>query len=122
MWAGSRSRYFTFSLLLMFLFVLFFNQPYVPRTARSSPAGLVVLGMFGFYWGEALVQQVHSDWDSVLTQTLLYTPSILHIVYTNMLATVYRTVAKFLTEFGKDMVQTTLFQFSIQWDNVTTWW
>uniref|UniRef100_A0A3P8W236 Anoctamin n=2 Tax=Cynoglossus semilaevis TaxID=244447 RepID=A0A3P8W236_CYNSE len=61
--------------------------------------GLVVLGMFGFYWGEALVQQVHSDWDSVLTQTLLYTPSILHIVYTNMLATVYRTVAKFLTEF-----------------------
>ncbi|XP_017290161.1 anoctamin-10 [Kryptolebias marmoratus] len=61
--------------------------------------GLVVLGMTCFYWGEARVQQLHKDWDSLLSQTLLYVPSVLHIVYTNMLATVYRTVAQTLTEY-----------------------
>lgn len=61
--------------------------------------GLVVLGMIGFYWGEAQVQQLSTDWDSLLSQTLIYLPSVLHIVYTNVLATVYRTVAQSLTEF-----------------------
>ncbi|XP_033489932.2 anoctamin-10 [Epinephelus lanceolatus] len=61
--------------------------------------GLVILGMIGFYWGEAQVQQLNTDWDSLLSQTLIYMPSVLHIVYTNMLATVYRTVALSLTEF-----------------------
>ncbi|XP_035521402.1 anoctamin-10 [Morone saxatilis] len=60
--------------------------------------GLVVLGMLCFYWGEAQVQQLHRDWDSLLSQTLLYMPSVLHIVYTNMLSTVYKTVAQSLTE------------------------
>ncbi|XP_075938411.1 anoctamin-10 [Anarhichas minor] len=61
--------------------------------------GLVVLGMLCFYWGEAQVQELHKDWDSLLSQTLLYVPSVLHISYTNVLATVYRTVAKSLTEY-----------------------
>ncbi|XP_058502352.1 anoctamin-10 [Solea solea] len=61
--------------------------------------GLVILGMLGFYWGEAQVQQLHTDWDSLVSQTLLYMPSVLHIVYTNMLATVYKTVARALTEY-----------------------
>ncbi|XP_054475746.1 anoctamin-10 [Anoplopoma fimbria] len=61
--------------------------------------GLVILGMLCFYWGEAQVQQLHGDWDSLLSQTLLYVPSVLHILYTNVLATVYRTVAKSLTEY-----------------------
>ncbi|XP_068567722.1 anoctamin-10 [Cebidichthys violaceus] len=61
--------------------------------------GLVVLGMLCFYWGEAQVQELHRDWDSLLSQTLLYVPSVLHISYTNVLATVYRTVAKSLTEY-----------------------
>ncbi|XP_029951269.1 anoctamin-10 [Salarias fasciatus] len=61
--------------------------------------GLVVFGMTGFYWGEALAQQLTEDWGSLLSQTLLFLPSILHIVYTNMLATAYRKVAQFLTEF-----------------------
>lgn len=61
--------------------------------------GLVVVGMVLFYWGEAQVKQIHSDWDSLWTQTLLYLPSVLHIVYTNVLATVYRTVAQALTEY-----------------------
>ncbi|XP_053740591.1 anoctamin-10 isoform X5 [Synchiropus splendidus] len=61
--------------------------------------GLVVFGMMCFYWGEAQVQQLHQDWDSMLSQTLLYMPSVLHIVYTNMLATVYKIVAQSLTEF-----------------------
>ncbi|KAM9351596.1 anoctamin-10 [Symphorus nematophorus] len=61
--------------------------------------GLVVLGMLGFYWGEAQVQELHKDWDSLLSQTLLYMPSVLHIVYTNVLATVYKTVAQSLTEY-----------------------
>ncbi|KAM4619415.1 anoctamin-10 isoform 2-T3 [Polymixia lowei] len=61
--------------------------------------GLVVLGMLGFYWGEAQVQQLHQDWDSMLSQVLLYMPSVAHIVYTNVLGTVYRTVALSLTEF-----------------------
>lgn len=57
--------------------------------------------MTGFYWGEAQVQQLNKDWDSLLSQTLIYMPSVLHIVYTNVLATVYRTVALSLTEFGE---------------------
>lgn len=61
--------------------------------------GLVVLGMLCFYWGEAQVQELHKDWDSLLSQTLLYMPSVLHIVYTNVLATVYKTVAQSLTEY-----------------------
>ncbi|XP_077452034.1 anoctamin-10 isoform X1 [Stigmatopora argus] len=61
--------------------------------------GMVVLGMLGFYWGESLVMWLHSEWDSVVSQTLLYLPSVLHIVYTNVLATVYKTVAQSLTEF-----------------------
>ncbi|XP_069385039.1 anoctamin-10 isoform X2 [Paralichthys olivaceus] len=61
--------------------------------------GLVVLGMLCFYWAEAQVQQLNKDWESMLSQTLLYVPSVLHIVYTNMLATVYKTVAQRLTEY-----------------------
>ncbi|XP_073328600.1 anoctamin-10 [Pagrus major] len=61
--------------------------------------GLVVLGMLCFYWGEAQVQELHKDWDSLLSQTLLYMPSVLHIVYTNVLATVYKMVAQSLTEY-----------------------
>uniref|UniRef100_A0A3B4ZQR1 Anoctamin n=1 Tax=Stegastes partitus TaxID=144197 RepID=A0A3B4ZQR1_9TELE len=61
--------------------------------------GLVVLGMLCFYWAEAQVQQLHKDWESLLTQTLLFMPSVLHIVYTNVLATVYKTVAQSLTEY-----------------------
>lgn len=60
---------------------------------------LVVLGMLCFYWGEAQVNQLHQNWDSLLSQTLLYAPSVLHIVFTNVLATVYKTVAQFLTEY-----------------------
>ncbi|XP_038161525.1 anoctamin-10 [Cyprinodon tularosa] len=61
--------------------------------------GLVVLGMTCFYWAEASVQQLHKDWDSMMSQALLFVPSVLHIVYTNMLATVYRTLARSLTEY-----------------------
>lgn len=65
------------------------------------PAGLVVLGMMCFYWGEAQVKQLHKDWNSLLSQALLYIPSVLHIVYTNMLGNVYRNVAQSLTEYGE---------------------
>ncbi|XP_041795392.1 anoctamin-10 [Chelmon rostratus] len=61
--------------------------------------GLVVVGMLCFYWGEAQAQELQKDWDSLLAQTLLYVPSVLHIVYTNVLATAYRKVAQSLTEF-----------------------
>ncbi|KAJ0069557.1 hypothetical protein NL108_008513, partial [Boleophthalmus pectinirostris] len=61
--------------------------------------GLVVLGMMMFYWGEAQVKRIHADYDSLLSQTFLYLPSVLHIVYTNVLATVYKTVAEALTEY-----------------------
>ncbi|XP_068595448.1 anoctamin-10 [Brachionichthys hirsutus] len=61
--------------------------------------GMVVGGMLCFYWGEAQVQELHNEWDSLLSQTIVYLPSILHIVYTNVLATVYRRVAQTLTEF-----------------------
>lgn len=69
--------------------------------AMFPSTGLVVVGMLCFYWGEAQVQELHKDWDSLLSQTLLYVPSVLHIVYTNMLATVYKTVAQALTEYGE---------------------
>ncbi|XP_061891860.1 anoctamin-10 [Entelurus aequoreus] len=61
--------------------------------------GLVVLGMLCFYWAEDQVQQLHLGWDSLVSQTLLYMPSVLHILYTNVLATFYKTVAASLTEF-----------------------
>ncbi|XP_061631223.1 anoctamin-10 [Phyllopteryx taeniolatus] len=61
--------------------------------------GMVVLGMLCFYWGENQVMWLHEEWDSMVSQTLLYAPSVLHIVYTNVLATVYKTVAQSLTEF-----------------------
>ncbi|KAK2918217.1 anoctamin-10 [Channa argus] len=61
--------------------------------------GLVVLGMVCFYWGETQVKQIHKEWNSLVSQPLLYLPSMIHIVYTNMLATVYRTVAQSLTEY-----------------------
>jgi len=57
--------------------------------------------MMCFYWGEAQVQQLHSDWDSLLSQALLYAPSVLHIAYANALGTVYWTVARSLTEYGE---------------------
>ncbi|CAB1425195.1 unnamed protein product, partial [Pleuronectes platessa] len=61
--------------------------------------GLVVLGMLCFYWAEAQVQQLNRDWDSMLSQTLLYVPSVLHILYTNMLGTAYKRAAQKLTEY-----------------------
>ncbi|KAK6320335.1 anoctamin-10 [Coregonus clupeaformis] len=61
--------------------------------------GLVVLGMTGFYHGEALAQGFHQDSGSLFSGALLYLPSVAHIVYTNMLGNVYRTVAMQLTEW-----------------------
>ncbi|CAL8358515.1 unnamed protein product [Lota lota] len=40
--------------------------------------GLVVLGMLGFYWAEAQVQTLHTEWDSLLSSVLLYLPSVAH--------------------------------------------
>ncbi|XP_065812824.1 anoctamin-10 isoform X1 [Labrus bergylta] len=60
---------------------------------------LVVLGMLCFYWGEAKMQKLHKDWDSLLSQTFLYMPSVVHIVFTNVLATIYKKVALSLTEY-----------------------
>lgn len=67
--------------------------------------------MLCFYWGEAQVQQLHRDWDSLLSQTLLYVPSVLHIVYTNVLATVYKTAALSLTEYGEERGGQGMIQF-----------
>ncbi|KAL0968243.1 hypothetical protein UPYG_G00264240 [Umbra pygmaea] len=61
--------------------------------------GLVVLGMTGFYYGEALAKGFHQDSDSWFSKGLLYLPSMVHIVYTNMLGNVYSTVAMQLTEW-----------------------
>lgn len=61
--------------------------------------GLVVLGMVGFYQAEALGKQLHQAWGSLLSGALLYLPSMLHIVYTNMLSTLYGRVAVKLTEY-----------------------
>ncbi|XP_062246771.1 anoctamin-10 [Platichthys flesus] len=61
--------------------------------------GLVVLGMLCFYWAEAQVQQLNRDWDSMLSLMLLYVPSVLHILYTNMLGTAYKKAAQNLTEY-----------------------
>ncbi|XP_067091624.1 anoctamin-10 [Osmerus mordax] len=61
--------------------------------------GLVLMGMAGFYQGETLAKQLHQDWGSLLSGALLYLPSMLHIVYTNMLSTLYGRVALKLTEW-----------------------
>ncbi|XP_028843365.1 anoctamin-10 isoform X2 [Denticeps clupeoides] len=61
--------------------------------------GLVVLGMVGFYHGEAMVKNLHQSSGTLLTTVLLYLPSMLHILYTNMLSTLYQRVALSLTEW-----------------------
>uniref|UniRef100_A0A3Q2R1T8 Anoctamin n=1 Tax=Fundulus heteroclitus TaxID=8078 RepID=A0A3Q2R1T8_FUNHE len=105
--------FYTWSLLppaILGIFIAYFSSMNGPLLSAKEPqvfvthvtirpAGLVVLGMMCFYWAEARVQQLHKDWDSMISQALLYTPSVLHIVYTNMLATVYKTVATSLTEY-----------------------
>lgn len=63
--------------------------------------GLVVLGMVGFYYCESTMSAIHKASGSIITATLSYLPSIIHIVYTNMLGNAYRTVALKLTEWGK---------------------
>lgn len=64
-------------------------------------AGFVVVGMLGFYWGEAQVQELFKDSDSMMSMMWLYAPSVLHVAYTNVLATTYRVVAQALTDFGR---------------------
>lgn len=64
-------------------------------------AGFVVVGMLCFYWGEAQVKELFKDSDSIMSMMWLYAPSVLHVVYTNVLATAYRVVAKALTDFGR---------------------
>ncbi|XP_026991433.1 anoctamin-10 [Tachysurus fulvidraco] len=61
--------------------------------------GLVVLGMMGFYYIENIMASIHKASGSLITATLSYLPSIIHIVYTNMLGNAYRTVALQLTEW-----------------------
>lgn len=64
--------------------------------------------MLCFYWGEAQVQELFKDSDSIMSMMWLYAPSVLHVVYTNVLATVYRVVAQALTDFGrKSLLQVT---------------
>lgn len=64
--------------------------------------------MLCFYWGEAQVQELFKDSDSMMSMMWLYAPSVLHVVYTNVLATAYRVVAQALTDFGrKKLVQVT---------------
>lgn len=64
-------------------------------------AGLVIIGMLCFYWGESQVQELYKDSDSLVSMMWLYMPSMLHVTYTNVLATIYRVVAQALTDFGK---------------------
>ncbi|KAJ8333674.1 hypothetical protein SKAU_G00409930 [Synaphobranchus kaupii] len=61
--------------------------------------GMVVLGIAGFYSGEAFVQDLHANHDSMLTAGLLYVPSLVHILCVNVLGTVYSKVALLLTEW-----------------------
>ncbi|XP_064191976.1 anoctamin-10 [Anguilla rostrata] len=61
--------------------------------------GMVVLGIAGFYSGEALVQGLHAERGSILTAGLLYVPSLVHILYVNVLGSVYSKVALLLTEY-----------------------
>ncbi|XP_062856918.1 anoctamin-10 isoform X2 [Trichomycterus rosablanca] len=60
---------------------------------------LVVLGMVGFYYCESTMSAFHKAHGSIITAALSYSPSIIHIVYTNMLGNVYRSVALRLTEW-----------------------
>ncbi|KAJ8247450.1 hypothetical protein GJAV_G00246520 [Gymnothorax javanicus] len=61
--------------------------------------GMVVLGIAGFYSGEAMVQELNNESDSWLTTGLLYVPSIVHIVYVNVLGMIYGKVVVVLTEW-----------------------
>lgn len=47
------------------------------------------------------MKELFKDSDSIMSMMWLYAPSVLHVVYTNVLATAYRVVAKALTDFGR---------------------
>ncbi|XP_048828277.1 anoctamin-10 isoform X2 [Brienomyrus brachyistius] len=60
---------------------------------------LVALGMASFYYCEALAQNFYKSYDSWLMTPVLYLPSVAHIVYGNMLGTLYNNVALALSEW-----------------------
>ncbi|XP_054633209.1 anoctamin-10 isoform X2 [Dunckerocampus dactyliophorus] len=99
----SVNAYFGSTVGFYFSFLDFYTWSLLPPAIMGLSityfSRLVVLGMLCFYWGEHQAMRLHEDWDSLVSQTLLYAPSVLHIVYTNVLATVYKTVAQSLTEF-----------------------
>ncbi|KAM3870245.1 anoctamin-10 [Diretmus argenteus] len=59
--------------------------------------GLVYLGIFAFYWGEDQVKLLKQD--SLLSQAMVFLPSLGHVTYTNVLALVFPRVALRLTEY-----------------------
>ncbi|KAL4623498.1 anoctamin-10-like [Arapaima gigas] len=61
--------------------------------------GLVALGMTMFYYFEAVARHFHEDGGTWLSVPLLYLPSVAHILYTNVLGTLYGNVALGLTEW-----------------------
>lgn len=66
---------------------------------------LVALGMASFYYCEALAKNFYTSYDSWLMTPVLYLPSVAHIVYGNMLGTLYSNVAQALSEWGKEIVE-----------------
>ncbi|XP_018594759.1 anoctamin-10 isoform X1 [Scleropages formosus] len=61
--------------------------------------GLVALGMAAFYHFEAAARDFHKSEGTWLSVPLLYVPSLAHILYTNMLGSLYGNVALGLTEW-----------------------
>ncbi|TSQ92625.1 Anoctamin-10 [Bagarius yarrelli] len=87
------------------------TEPLFPDSQRQMRIGLVsvpvvglflslvVLGMMGFYYCESTMASYHNASGSIMSAILSYLPSIIHIVYTNMLGNAYRTVALRLTDW-----------------------
>ncbi|XP_066569946.1 anoctamin-10 [Amia ocellicauda] len=92
-------------------------EPYYPSWKRKLQIGmvsvpvvctflcLVVGGMETFYYFEGIVSDYQKKHGFYLTSPVVYLPSVVHIIYVNMLGVVYRNVALTLTEWENHRVE-----------------
>ncbi|XP_041077616.1 anoctamin-10-like isoform X2 [Polyodon spathula] len=92
-------------------------EPYFPSAERkkriwfvSAPVvcaflWLTVMGMVAYFYLEWCVKDYYSREPSWLAMSLLYLPSVLHILYVDFMNNVYKTVAHMLTEWENHRVE-----------------
>ncbi|XP_039619756.1 anoctamin-10 isoform X1 [Polypterus senegalus] len=99
------------------------QEPYYPSWKRkvrmwlvSGPLvcallGLSVIGMVAFFWFERLMKYYYKQTPCFLTLPLIYLPSIVHTLYTDLMNRFYKGVAERLTEWENHRVESSFQNF-----------